>query len=127
MSEESVEWTTDMTFPVGNGFSISDVAVYIKECFEGHMDFAEIYENLCNKFALAEDDGELAIDRAVGGVVRALTTNIENRPDEKEDPVAYYMFNMVWQTLPSKGFFQLKKVAAGPWLEWDNKRKSTNA
>jgi hypothetical protein len=124
MSKESPEWTTDMTFLVGNGFKISDVATYIKECFEESMDFAVIYEKLCSKFALAENDAELAIDRAVGGVVRALTTNIKNRPDENEDPVAYYLFNVVWQTLPSKGFFQQEKIANGPWLEWDNKRRS---
>jgi hypothetical protein len=127
MSEESLEWTTDMTFPVGNGFNISDVSMYIKECFESHTEFSVIYQQLCSKFALTECDAELAIDRAVGGVVRALTTNIQNIPNEKEDPVAHYLFNAVWQTLPSKGILKKKKVAAGMWLEWNNLREGKNA
>ncbi len=126
MSEED-EWTTDMTFPVGNGYSMVDVSKYIKEHFESSNDFEELYKQLCAKFSLLESDAELAIERAVGGIVRGLTTNIENEPDPKEDPIANFMFHEVWSTLPIKDDSNGERIIGGKWHKWDEKRKNQNA
>ena len=122
MNDNSTGWTTDMTFPVGNGYSMIDVSLYIRESFEESMDFSVLSEKLCDKFSLAASDADLAISRALGGITRALTTCIENEPDAIEDPVANYMFNVVWESMPTKGLFKRKKVTTGYWYEWDKNR-----
>jgi hypothetical protein len=125
MNDESVEWTTDMKFPVGNDFDLKDVSIFIKNHFELSMDFIELHKNLCNKFALTEDDSSLAIERAIGGIVRALTTNLLNEPNSLDDPIANYMFLEVWESMPTKGIFKKRKIASGKWCEWNNKRCDT--
>jgi len=120
MSEE-VEWTTDMRFPVGNGFEMKDVSAHIKSFFETPShNFGRLHRELCEKFDLTCGDANLAIDRAQGGVVRALTTNIQNKPDPIEDPIANYMFNTVWNSLPTSGFIFKKRHQGGKWLNWYN-------
>ncbi|MBL4661052.1 MAG: hypothetical protein JKY19_11910 [Alcanivoracaceae bacterium] len=98
-----------MTFPVGNGFELNDVSIHIKEFFEGSMGFSILHNELSNRFSLAEDDADLAIERAIGGVVRALTTNIKNEPDVNDDPIANFMFHIVWSSMPTKGILKRKK------------------
>ncbi len=127
MSEESVEWTTNMTFPIGDGFEVNDVSTYIQEFFEVSIEFSVLHNDLCNKFSLTDDDASLAIERAISGVVRALTTNIKNEPSITEDPIANFMFNIVWDSMPSKGILKRRKIASGKWLNWDNQRRAMYA
>jgi len=124
MSDENIEWTTDMTFPVGNGGTIEDVAKFIEDSFNQSQDFEALFTELCSKFLLDEGDAELAIDRALGGIVRALTTNPDNEPDATEDPVANYMFHEVWKTLPESSDEANIKILGGKWYDWDQKRKT---
>ncbi len=123
MSEEKIEWTTDMTFPVGNGLDQNDVAKHIKTAFLNSVDFHDLHEDLVTTFAIKRGDADLAIDRATGGVVRALTAIRSNKPDAKEDPIAYFMFREVWSSLPKQPIFFWKRQSGGLWKAWNENRK----
>jgi hypothetical protein len=47
---------------------------------------------LTAEIGLSEDDAALAMDRAMGGLVRAGTRNRVNCPDPEEDPIAWETF-----------------------------------
>jgi len=69
-------------------------------------------------YGLVEDDADLAIDRVQGGIVRALTGLIDNRPDATKDPLAHCSFNEVWKTLPKKHWWSSKRESKGVWSDW---------
>lgn len=112
-----------MTFPVGNGFGQKDVAELIKQALPNGMEFSDLHRKLIETCELDSADADLAIDRAIGGIVRALSTNKANRPDPRQDPIAHHLFNEVWATLPRSRLFVWKKRRGGPWHDWNESRK----
>lgn len=115
-----------MTFSVGNGFGQKDVAEFIKQAFQNGAEFARLHGELVEKFELNCSDADLAIDRAIGGIVLALTTNRANKPDLRQDPIAHHMFREVWTTLPRHKLFVHRRRAGGSWHDWNEARKSAD-
>ena len=52
----------------------------------------ETERQLIENLGLDPDDAALARDRIYGGIVRAATKNVANRPDANDDPMAYLSF-----------------------------------
>ena len=52
----------------------------------------ETERQLIQNLGLDPDDAALARDRIYGGIVRAATKNVANRPDANDDPMAYISF-----------------------------------
>ena len=48
-------------------------------------------QELATRFVI-EDDAEFALDRVLGGIVRAATGNPANCPDRTKDPVAWVSY-----------------------------------
>ena len=48
--------------------------------------------HLVHRFGLLPDDADLAIDRAMGGAIRAATGNPENCPRREKDPIAWLSY-----------------------------------
>jgi hypothetical protein len=115
-------WTDDMNISVGNGLSQRDVAEYVLDCLEHGLSHEEIHTGLTRTFALSCHDADLALDRAQGGIIRALTGSISNAPDNRKDPIARRTFDIVWSTLPRKSFFSRDRVSTGRWEEWYRSR-----
>ncbi len=67
---------------------------------------------------MTEEDVDYAWDRVQGGIVRALTGNPENEPEQEQDPIAWLTFQAVWRTLPPNPDRLGGKVATGPWEDW---------
>jgi hypothetical protein len=107
-----------MNITVGNGLSQTDVAEYVLDCLGGGVSHEEIHNGLIRTFTLSCGDADLALDRAQGGVVRALTGRISNAPDICKDPIAKRAFDLVWATLPRKSFFSKDRIPKGKWEEW---------
>ena len=114
-------WTDDMNIVVGNGRTQRDVAECVLEYLKNGALAEEIHAGLTRTFSLTCDDADLALDRARGGIVRALTGNMSNAPNANKDPIARYAFDLVWATFPRKGFFSMGRIASGPWVDWHRK------
>jgi len=115
-------WTDDMNVSVGNAMSQEDVADYVLDCLGRDVVLEEIHSGLIRTFLLSFDDANLALDRAQGGIVRALTGNIFNAPDLRKDRIAKRAFDVVWTSLPRKSFLSRDRIATGRWEEWYRKR-----
>ena len=63
----------------------------LNELSEGEVP-ESICQQLVNDFELSAEDAALALDRVCGGVVRAATGRLENRPSKKKDPMAWASF-----------------------------------
>ncbi len=111
-------WTDDMTISIRNGQSHEQVANWLLSSFESGKRFESVLEELVEKFGVSESDADLALDRARGGIVRAVTGNPNNAPSREKDPIAFHTFEAAWQTFPRSGFFRQKRKPGGKWLEW---------
>jgi len=85
-------WTDDMTIPLPPGRSVGELVDFVIQCGIQGVPDDETERQLVEKFALTEEDAALARDRTYGGIVRAATRNIVNRPDPRKDPLAYASF-----------------------------------
>lgn len=91
---------------------------------EAEVTCRDIREN----FQLSEEDAWLALDRIPGGVVRALTCNLQNRLDSRHDPLAYIAFERVWSELPRVHLLSRRRKRGGRWLAWfEELRRRTNS
>ena len=84
----------------------------------GRKDTPEaIASRLISDFGLSEADAELAIDRALGGVVRAATGNPENCPKREKDPVAWTSYQKCLKRpdLIARVYPKFEVAARKPW------------
>lgn len=93
--EENAGATYDMSVPLPPERTVAEVVDLVL----GHgppYDSDAIDAKLSAEFSLSAGDAALARDRTFGGVVRAATRNIANRPDPVDDPIAYESFERAW-------------------------------
>ena len=63
MSKELPEgWTDDMTFPVGGGYSETELVKWLLETIESRRPYESTIAELMSRFELSEDDAHLAQD-----------------------------------------------------------------
>ncbi|MCD6048732.1 MAG: hypothetical protein K0Q55_135 [Verrucomicrobia bacterium] len=86
-------WTDDLTIPLPPGHTVTEIVDFVIQCGLQGVPDDETEQRLLEKFCLAEEDAALARDRVYGGIVRAATRSIENRPDQRKDPFACASFD----------------------------------
>lgn len=121
MKEEnhSTGWTEDMHIKLIGTLDFESLIDQILSRFRNYEDFSQIYEELIVP-NVAEEDRDLVLDRAIGGIVRALTGNQLNKPDKIQDPIAYKTFVVVWNSFKIR-FFGSAWVG-GFWKTWNEWR-----
>jgi hypothetical protein len=115
-------WTDDMSVQLISSISEDELVKRVMQAFRQEMPFAEVLTGIVTPCVIDEDDADLVLDRALGGIVRALTGGRQNCPDKRKDPVAWRTFMIVWETLPRKRWWSSDKVANGYWHDWNQRR-----
>jgi len=110
-------WTDDMNIAVGNGHSLEELVDYVLQSTASSDGKAAMVEHLSHEFGLSQADAELALDRAYGGMVRAVTGQTANCPAKDKDPVAWISFHKCLKqpeliAAISPGFAKLQRK---PW------------
>ena len=117
-SELPEGWTDDMNVAIGNGRSVQELAESIMQALLERATPETILNHIAREFALSVEDAELSLDRAQGGIVRAATGNIQNKPDQAKDPIAFYTFQEAWRSFPRAHWLGRRRVPSGAWLDW---------
>jgi hypothetical protein len=92
MSNIPEGWTDDMTIPLPSGQTVEAIGQFVIQREISKSSGEDIVQSLVVKFGISSDDAALVYDRVLGGIVRAATGNVANRPDPAKDPFAYYSF-----------------------------------
>ena len=116
-----IGWTDDMNIQLIGEIDFETLIDQVLSRFRAYEDFNKIYDELIVT-NVSEYDRDIVLDRALGGIVRALTGNKLNRPDKTKDPIAYKTFVTVWNTFEDKGFLLKKKKVGGFWKKWNDWR-----
>ena len=87
-------WTDDMNIVLRPERSLEDVVNLVISAGRSGEDSETTHCRLVGELELSETDAALALDRVHGGVVRAATGNVANRPDRAKDPLAWLSFNL---------------------------------
>ncbi len=92
------DWTDDMTVPLPEGKAAGDVVdLVIERALSPGATDGQLEQALVEVFSLSPDDAALVRDRVFGGIVRAATGNMANRPDPIKDPFAFGSFERASQ------------------------------
>jgi len=89
-----VEWTDDLTVRLARGTSTRELVVYLRAAHQEGVLRRELLAVLTERFALPFDDARLAMDRVMGGVVRAASGIAANEPDRAKDPLAWMSYRL---------------------------------
>jgi hypothetical protein len=113
----SEEWVDETVFrftvKLPAHASYRELADSILETGRKHPDLATLQKQLAAKFSITEKEALRAIDRALGGVVRAATLNPHACPDAAIDPVAAAAFALALED-PAI----IDSIFPG-WREWE--------
>jgi hypothetical protein len=94
----SEEWVDDTVFrftvSLPRGASYREFAACILDAARTHPDLHTLQKRLASLYFISEREALTAIDRALGGVVRAATMNPQSCPDASIDPVAAAAFEV---------------------------------
>jgi hypothetical protein len=82
-------WTDDLNIAIAAGRTVEELVEVVLEAATRRDTTSTTIDRLMKEFGLSRPDAELALDRALGGVVRAATGQAENCPSKKKDPVAW--------------------------------------
>ena len=115
-------WTDDMSVNITTEKSDQELSVTLIESLKKRDSYDDMKKICHDIFGLSDEDAELAMDRVQGGIVRAITCNLKNKPDKNKDPLAWHSFNKVWGTLPKLHWWSSKRDNKGEWLDWHNER-----
>ena len=85
-------WTDDMTIPLQPGQTVEAIGHFVIQREISKSSGDDVVQALVATFNVTFEDAELIYDRVLGGIVRAATGNIANRPDPTKDPFAYFSF-----------------------------------
>lgn len=117
------DWTDDMNIRLVGQLTLEQLVEALINEFKNHTSFDEIYETLIVN-NVSEFDREIVLDRAIDGIVRALTGSAENRPDQAKDPIAFKTFTEVWNSFETKDPISKEKIIGGFWVAWDHWRQN---
>jgi hypothetical protein len=111
-------WTDDLSVDFVPGMSEDALVEKLIAAFKDDIDFDVIHSEIISPYLTNPEDADLVLDRALGGIVRALTGNMRSCPDQTKDPIAWRTFMVVWETLPKKSWFSSDRKAQGFWNDW---------
>jgi hypothetical protein len=66
-------WTDDFNFPMASGRTVEELVDYVLQAAIQRYTNSTVIQKLISDFGLTEADAGFALDRALGGVVRAAT------------------------------------------------------
>lgn len=87
-------WTDDMNIALPPQHALGEVVELVISSGRAKTPAAATQRALIETFGLTADDAALAWDRVHGGIVRAATGNVANRPDRSKDPLAWTSFQL---------------------------------
>lgn len=85
-----LDWTDDMTISLPAERTVEEIGEFVIRHGVSGQSGGDMADLLIDAFHLSSDDAVLVCDRVLGGVVRAATGNVSNRPDPAKDPFAFY-------------------------------------
>jgi hypothetical protein len=80
--------TDDMNIALPPGISYEQIVNFVLQCYNADDPYPTALSELQKRFGVSADDAALAWDRVQGGVVRAMSRNPINRPQQDKDPMA---------------------------------------
>ena len=83
-----------MTVRLARGTSSRALVLYLRAADEQEARRRDVLAVLTGRFALPFDDARLAMDRVMGGAVRARSGNPANEPDPVKDPLAWMSYRI---------------------------------
>lgn len=86
-------WTDDLNINLAQGRTVEELVEYIIDAAIRHDATTDVTNRLMSHFGLSQPDAELAVDRTMGGVVRAATGRADNCPNNEKDPVAWASYH----------------------------------
>jgi hypothetical protein len=84
-------WTDDCSVQLRPGCTLEALVNFVIEQQVAKVSADSTVQELATRFVI-EDDAEFALDRVLGGIVRAATGNPANCPDPTKDPVAWMSY-----------------------------------
>jgi hypothetical protein len=87
------EWTDDLTVLLPPGRTVGELVDVVLQATLKGVASEVIERTLARDFGLSESDAALALDRSMGGLVRAATGNVANCPARDKDPMAWEAFH----------------------------------
>src|SRR5579884_2869619 len=126
--DRSVQWTDDMSVRLARGETTRALVEYLRTAETQGTTRSEMLTVLTERFALSFDDARLAMDRTVGGFVRAASGNPANEPDRGKDPVAWTAYQIALGRLfeePDTGPTQEQMVTAQELLDGARRAERT--
>jgi hypothetical protein len=121
MNENSSACRDDLGVHLIGDISLTALVNEIMARFKKYETFDTIYTevvvpNVCTC------SRAIVLDRAVGGIVRALTGAPTNMPSQEEDPVAYLTFMEVLSSFKRRILFMDIIWVSGFWPKWNQWR-----
>jgi len=107
-----------MTKAVEREYLERDLAKWLLAAIESHSPNEQIQSTLVSEFGLPENEAHLAWERAVDGILGAISGSRKNMPDSKFDPIGHTIFNLVWSTFNQNSFFDRRRTPNRKWLDW---------
>lgn len=89
-----MEWTDDLTVRLARGTSARELVLFLRAADEQGTRRRDRLAVLTERFGLPFDDARLAMDRVMGGAVRASSGNPANEPDSRKDPLAWMSYRL---------------------------------
>lgn len=89
-------WTDDCSVQLRPGYTLDALVDFVIEQQVAKVSASSTVQELANRFVI-EDDAEFALDRVLGGIVRAATGNPANCPDQRKDPVAWTSYQRAFR------------------------------
>ncbi len=82
-------WTDDLNIELAQGRSVEELVNHVIDAAIRKDETTAVTSSVMSDFGLSQPDAELAVDRALCGVVRAATGRADNCPNKEKDPVAW--------------------------------------
>jgi hypothetical protein len=120
------DWTDDVSVNLKQGKSYEELTFILMDSIRNKGKLEAVLLICTDEFGLSNEEGELAIDRVQGGIIRAISCNPKNKPDKVKDPMAWYSFNKVWKSLPKRHWWSSKRDNKGEWLDWYNETRKNS-
>ena len=103
--------------------TLLDLARVVMERVAAFNGQPEVVSAVAGEFGMSAADAWLAFDRVKGGIIRALTTRLDNCPEREKDPLAWHAFHLTWKTLPARHWWSRQKKPGGPWKVWYDRHR----
>ena len=107
-----------MTTSAKSEQSENDLAKWLVTALEDHLPSKQIQLTLVSKFGLTDDEALIVEERAIDGILCAISGSKRNMPDAKTNPIGHAAFELVWDAFTQNSFFDKRHTPNRRWLDW---------